>query len=116
MSQALQEVFAEVGSGTVDETGQDAFALVAPLPDGVVDAVLKTLALPNNDPIAQQAVSGTFSPGAAGGSAAPPAGGTSPGRVSTLQRVLRTTCLGGVLFIIIIAMAAARALGRARRR
>jgi hypothetical protein len=117
LGRALQEVFAEVGSGPVDETGQDAFALIAPLPDGVVEAVLKTLTLPNNDPIAQQAVPRKSPASAPGGAAAPPSAGGAPQQApSFLHRVLRTTCLGGVLFIVVIAIGAARALGRVRRR
>ena len=51
LKQAIQAVFAELGASARDTAGEDAFAVIAPLPLEVAQAALQALATSGNEPI-----------------------------------------------------------------
>ena len=53
LKQAILEVFAEVASGDAGQTGEDAFELIADLPEATASAMLKSLSTSGNQPIGE---------------------------------------------------------------
>ena len=53
LKQAISEVFAEVASGDAGQTGEDAFELIADLPEATASAMLKSLSTSGNQPIGE---------------------------------------------------------------
>ena len=53
LKQAISEVFAEVASGDASQTGEDAFELIADLPEATASAMLKSLSTSGNQPIGE---------------------------------------------------------------
>ena len=53
LRQAISEVFAEVASGDASQTGEDAFELIADLPEATASAMLKSLSTSGNQPIGE---------------------------------------------------------------
>ena len=51
LKQAISEVFAEVASVAAGQTGEDAFELIADLPEATASAMLKSLSTSGNQPI-----------------------------------------------------------------
>ena len=61
LKEAIAEVFAEVSGGGDDSATEEAFALLAPLPNELVGAMLKALATSGNEPIGEGPHSGAVS-------------------------------------------------------
>ena len=53
LRQAISEVFAEVASGDAGQAGEDAFELIADLPEATASAMLKSLSTSGNQPIGE---------------------------------------------------------------
>ncbi|MEC8988148.1 MAG: hypothetical protein VYB66_02810, partial [Verrucomicrobiota bacterium] len=53
LKQAISEVFAEVASGDAGQTGEDAFELIADMPEATASAMLKSLSTSGNQPIGE---------------------------------------------------------------
>ena len=53
LKQAISEVFAEVASGDAGQTGEDAFELIADLPEATASAMLQSLSTSGNQPIGE---------------------------------------------------------------
>ena len=53
LKQAISEVFAEVASVDAGQTGEDAFELIADLPEATASAMLKSLSTSGNQPIGE---------------------------------------------------------------
>ncbi len=53
LKQAISEVFAEVVSGDAGQAGEDAFELIAELPEATASAMLKSLSTSGNQPIGE---------------------------------------------------------------
>jgi uncharacterized protein YegL len=53
LKQAISEVFAEVASGDAGQAGEDAFELIADLPEATASAMLKSLSTSGNQPIGE---------------------------------------------------------------
>jgi len=53
LRQAISEVFAEVASGDTGQAGEDAFELIADLPEATASAMLKSLSTSGNQPIGE---------------------------------------------------------------
>lgn len=53
LSQAIQEVFAEVSQSATDVAGEEAFALIAPLPVEVASSAIQSLSTSGNQPIGE---------------------------------------------------------------
>ncbi len=51
LQRAVREVFAEVEKSRDDSTGEDAFEVIAPLPEGMAQVILDALAVSGNEPI-----------------------------------------------------------------
>ncbi|MHC4672296.1 MAG: vWA domain-containing protein [Planctomycetota bacterium] len=56
LKRAIEEVFAEVGDKDLDDTGEDAFAVIAPLPDELALAMLQAVATTSTTPISGKTI------------------------------------------------------------
>lgn len=104
LKQAIQAVFAELGAGAKDTAGDDAFAVIAPLPLEVAQAALQALATSGNEPIGARVESHATSEPAGG---QPPSGSPPP----TSQR--EGISLFKLMFILFIVLLVGRGFVRA---
>ena len=127
LDQALGEVFAEVRDGGNDAAETQAFAVIAPLPDGLADAMIGALANTPNTPIgenkvapvkARQIQSQEAAPAPAATPAPPPP--ADPAEPVTSQEPSRKKRGSGgavvVVMTVMIAVFASRAFRRRGRR
>ncbi len=101
---AIADVFAEVSAAdTSDAAGEDAFALLAPLPDDVAVAMVQALATSGNEPIGTQRAAPAEAPG--GGSRRTGAGGQANQTSSVgLSIRLGSVCCVVVGFFVVFAL------------
>lgn len=104
LKQAIQAVFAELGAGAKDTAGEDAFAVIAPLPLEVAQAALLALATSGNEPIGARVESHAASEPASG----QPTPGSPP---PTPQR--EGISLFKLMFILFIVLMVGRGFVRA---
>ncbi len=114
LKQAIQEVFAELGAGTSDTAGEDAFAVIAPLPVEIAQVALQALATSGNEPIGTRAASLVTAENADG---SPPAGAPAPPAPVTQRRGTSFFKLMFVTFIVLVVIRGFfRAVFRGKRR
>ena len=111
LKQAIQAVFAELGAGSKDTAGEDAFAVIAPLPLEVAQAALLALATSGNEPIGARVESSAASDSASG---QPPSSSPPP---STNRKGLGWFKLMFVAFIVLmVGRGFLRAIFRGKKR
>ena len=128
LDQALGEVFAEVRDGGNDAAETQAFAVIAPLPDGLADAMIGALANTPNTPIGENKVAPVKAPQIQSQEAAPAPAATpappppaDPAEPVTSQEPSRKKRSSGgavavVITVLIVAIFASRAVRRGGRR
>ena len=109
LKQAISEVFAEVAAGDAGQTGEDAFELIADLPEATASAMLKSLSTSGNQPIGESpsmrsVESPAPTPVTYGG------GSTGPSNDSDtmLGAICMLLCVGGALALVIYAVIKAK--------
>ena len=109
LKQAISEVFAEVVSGDAGQAGEDAFELIADLPEATASAMLKSLSTSGNQPIGE--VPGMRAADPPSPSPAPSySGGTTSSRSTSgeednlLELLCAALCVLGVPGLVIYAI------------
>ena len=109
LKQAISEVFAEVVSGDAGQAGEDAFELIADLPEATASAMLKSLSTSGNQPIGE--VPGMRAADPPSSSPAPSySGGTTSSRSTSgeednlLELLCAALCVLGVPGLVIYAI------------
>ena len=109
LKQAISEVFAEVASGDAAQTGEDAFELIADLPEATASAMLKSLSTSGNQPIGEspsmrsvESPSPSPSPSYSGGTTSSQS--TSGAEDNLLMLLCGALCVLGVPGLVIFAI------------
>ena len=109
LKQAISEVFAEVASGDAAQTGEDAFELIADLPEATASAMLKSLSTSGNQPIGEspsmrsvESPSPSPSPSYSGGTTS--SRSTSGEEDNLLELLCAALCVLGVPGLVIYAI------------
>ena len=103
LKQAISEVFAEVASGDAAQTGEDAFELIADLPEATASAMLKSLSTSGNQPIGESpSMRSVESPSYSGGTTSSQS--TSGAEDNLLMLLCGALCVLGVPGLVIFAI------------